>query len=105
MWFSCWSPLQISRSFYFTPENSTYYNFHPQSFPCLQTYCLDFFYWSSLIQKEAWAMTSGEWEQYVTAKLLTNFKHLKKVSTFLLILQKKKPAYLWDSKEKKNSYS
>ena len=38
-------------------------------------------------------MTSSEWELYVVAKLLTNFKHLKEVSTFLLILEKN-PAYL-----------
>ena len=35
-------------------------------------------------------MTSSEWELYVAAKLLTNFKHLKGVSTFLLILDKKR---------------
>ena len=34
-------------------------------------------------------MVSSEWELYVAAKLLTNFKHLKGVSTFLLILDKK----------------
>ena len=39
-------------------------------------------------------MTISEWELYVAAKLLTNFKHLKGVSTFLLILEKKKEAYL-----------
>ena len=33
-------------------------------------------------------MSSG-WELYKAAKLLTNFKHLKGVSTFLLILEKK----------------
>ena len=36
---------------------------------------------------------SSEWELYVIAKLLTNFKHLKGVSTFLPIL-KRKSAYL-----------
>ena len=30
---------------------------------------------------------------YVAAKLLTNFKHLKGVSTFLLILEKKVASY------------
>ena len=65
--------------------------FHPQSFPCLQTYCLEFFF--SLIMKDVWAMTSSEWEPHVAAKLLTNFKHLKAVSTFLLILEKKNLTY------------
>ena len=69
-------------------------NFHPQLFPCLQTYCLGFFfYWNSLIQKNSWAMTSSEWKLYVAAKLLTNFKHLKGISTFLLILDKKHLTY------------
>ena len=35
-------------------------------------------------------MTSSAWELYVAAKLLTNIQHLKRVSTFLLILDKKK---------------
>ena len=51
------------------------------------------FYWNSLIQKNSWAMTSSEWKLYVAAKLLTNFKHLKGVSTFLLILDKKHLTY------------
>ena len=38
-------------------------------------------------------MTSSEWELYVAAMLLTNFKHLKGVSTFLLILDKKQLTY------------
>ena len=38
-------------------------------------------------------MTSSEWELYVAAKLLTNFKHLKGVSTFPLILYKKQLTY------------
>ena len=46
-------------------------------------------------------MTSSEWEVYVAAKLLANFKHLKGVSTFLLILDKK-TAYSWDFTGKKN---
>ena len=46
-------------------------------------------------------MTSSEWEVYVAAKLLANFKHLKGASTFLLILDKK-TAYSWDFKGKKN---
>ena len=33
-------------------------------------------------------MMSGKWELYVAAKLSTNFKHLKGVSTFLPILEK-----------------
>ena len=37
-------------------------------------------------------MSSGS-ELYVAAKLLTNFKHLKGVSTFLLILEKKTASY------------
>ena len=37
-------------------------------------------------------MNSG-WELYVAAKLWTNFKHLKIVSTFLLILEKKTASY------------
>ena len=45
-------------------------------------------------------MTSSEWELYVAAKLLPNFKHLKGVSTFLLILDKK-PAYCKISKERR----
>ena len=47
------------------------------------------FYWSSVIQNDVWAMASSEWELYVAAKLLTKFKHLKGVSTFLLILDRK----------------
>ena len=38
-------------------------------------------------------MTSSEWEMYVAAKLLTNFKHLKGISTFLLILDKEQLTY------------
>ena len=38
-------------------------------------------------------MTSNKREQHVIAKLLTNFKHLKKVSIFLLILDNKKLTY------------
>ena len=38
-------------------------------------------------------MMSSEGELYVAVKLLTNFKHLKGVSTFLLILEKN-TAYL-----------
>ena len=38
-------------------------------------------------------MVSSQWEQYVAAKLLINFKHLKGVSTFLLILDKKQLTY------------
>ena len=38
-------------------------------------------------------MTSSEWELYVTAKLLTNFKHLKGVGTFVLLLDKKQLIY------------
>ena len=38
-------------------------------------------------------MTSNKREQHVTGKLLTNFKHLKKVSIFLLILDNKKLTY------------
>ena len=52
-----------------------------------------FFYWNSLIQKDVWAMTSSEWELYVAAKLWTNFKHLKGVSNFFLILDKKQLTY------------
>ena len=48
-----------------------------------------FFYWNSLIQKDVWIMKNSEWELYVAAKLFTNFKHLKGVITFLLILDKK----------------
>ena len=52
-----------------------------------------FGFFDSLIQMDVWAVTSSEWELYVAAKLLTNFKHLKGVSFFLLILDKK-TAYL-----------
>ena len=38
-------------------------------------------------------MTSSELELYVSAKLLTNFKHLQGVSAFLLILDKKQLTY------------
>ena len=38
-------------------------------------------------------MTKSEWKLYMAAKLLTNFKHLKGVSTFLLILDKKQFIY------------
>ena len=38
-------------------------------------------------------MTSSEWEMYVAAKLLTNFKHLKGISSFLLILDKEQLTY------------
>ena len=37
-------------------------------------------------------MSSG-WEMYKAAKLLPNFKHLKGVSTVLLILEKKTASY------------
>ena len=50
-------------------------------------------YWNSLIQEDVWAMTSSEWEMYVAAKLLTNFKHLKGISSFLLILDKEQLTY------------
>ena len=62
---------------------------------------LGFFYWNSMIQKGVCVMTSSEWEVYVAAKLLANSKHLKGVSTFLLILDKK-TAYSWDFKGKNN---
>ena len=52
-----------------------------------------FFHWNRLIQKDVWATTSSEWELYVAVKLLTNFKHLNGVSTFLFILDKKQPTY------------
>ena len=55
------------------------------------------FYWNSLIQKDVWVMTSSEWELYVSAKLLTNFKHLKRVRTFLLILLKVPKDYIFKS--------
>ena len=48
------------------------------------------FYQNSLIQKKVWNMASSEWELHVVAKLLTTFKHLKEVSTFLVILGKKR---------------
>ena len=54
---------------------------------------LGFFYWNSLIQEDVWAMTSSEWELYLATKFLTDFKHLKGVSTFLLILDKKQLTY------------
>ena len=38
-------------------------------------------------------MASSEWELYVVAKLLKNLNHLKGVSTFLLILDKKQLIY------------
>ena len=38
-------------------------------------------------------MMSGEQELHMAAKLLSNFNHLKEVSTFLLIIEKK-TAYL-----------
>ena len=44
-------------------------------------------------------MTSSEWELRVAANLLTNLKHLKRVSIFLLILDKK-AAYYKISKER-----
>ena len=47
----------------------------------------------SLIMKDAWAMTSSKWELHVAAKFLTNLKHLKGVSTSLLILEKKQLTY------------
>ena len=53
----------------------------------------EFFYWNSLIQKDVWDMMSNELELHVAAKLLTNFKHLKGFSTFLLILDKKQLTY------------
>ena len=45
-------------------------------------------------------MASCECELYVAAKFLTNFKHLKGVNTFLLILNKKQLTYKI-SKEKR----
>ena len=50
---------------------------------------LEFFYWNSMIQRYIWAMTSSKWELLVATKLLSNFKHLKGVSNFLLIFDKK----------------
>ena len=50
-------------------------------------------YWNYLIQKGVWAMTSSEWELHVAGTFLTTFKHLKGVSTFLLILDKKQLTY------------
>ena len=38
-------------------------------------------------------MASSEWELYVVAKLLKNLNHLKRISTFLLILDKKQLIY------------
>ena len=38
-------------------------------------------------------MTSSKWELHAAAKLLTNFKHSKGVSTFLQILDKKQLTY------------
>ena len=38
-------------------------------------------------------MMSSEWELYMGAKLLTNVKHLKGVSTFLPILDRKRFTY------------
>ena len=93
MWLFCWSSLQTPYFFQFTAGNFTCYNFHPHPFPCLQTYCLSFFYWNSLIQRDVWFMTSSEWELYVGATLLTNFKDLKRVGNFLLILDKNKLTY------------
>ena len=43
-------------------------------------------------------MTSNEGELYVATKLLTNFKHLIGVSTFLLILDKKQVTIRFQSK-------
>ena len=37
-------------------------------------------------------MSSG-WELYVAAKLSINFKHLKVVSTFLILLEEKTASY------------
>ena len=81
--------VDYQRPFLLTPGNSTCCNFQPQLFPCFQT-C---FYWTSVIQKDVCAMTSFEQELHVAAQLLTNFKHLKRVSTFLLILDKKQLTY------------
>ena len=61
------------------------------------------FLWTSLIQKKVWDMTSSDWELYAAVNLLTNFKHLKGVTTFLLLLDKN--SLLWDFKGKKNSCS
>ena len=47
--------------------------FHPQSFPCLQTYCLGF----SLIQKDVWAMASSEWELYSPVWSLRHTLHAR----------------------------
>ena len=57
------------------------------------------FYWNSLIQKDVWAMASSEWDLYVAAKLLTYFKRLKGVSTFLLILGKKQLSMTFQRKQ------
>ena len=85
------------QTFEFTPGNSTYYNFHPQPFPYLPIVWV--FYWNSLIQKEVWAMTSSEWELYVAAKFVTNFKHLG--SQYFLLILDKKTAYYKISKERR----
>ena len=63
------------------------------SIKCDSAKVICFFYWNSLIQKDVWAMKSSKWELYVSAKLLTSFKHLKGVSTFLLILDRKRLTY------------
>ena len=68
-------------------RNSTCYNFYPQSVPCLQTYSLGFILKQCDLEgclgiDKSWIRTAK------AAKVLTNFKHLKGVSTFLLILEK-----------------
>ena len=98
MFLACFLAVTSIISCIFLKYFGWYPCFHPQSFPYLQTYCLGF-YWNSLVQKEVWAMTSSEWELCVAANLLTNLKHLKRVSIFLLMLDKK-AAYYKISKER-----
>ena len=51
------------------------------------------FYWNSLIQKDVWATMSSKLELYMVSNFLTNFKHLKGFSTFLLIFGKNSLLY------------
>ena len=96
MWLFLLIPHKLSNSLQEIPHAIT----STRVFSISSNLLFGFFYWNGLIQKDVWAMTSSEWELYVAAKLLTNFKHLKGFSTFLLVLDKK-TAYHEVSKERR----
>ena len=78
--------LVDSTPFLIYSRSSICCNFHPQSISYLQTYSLGFFL--KQCDLEGCLGIEEQWMRTVAAKLLTNFKHLTVVCTFLLILKK-----------------